>query len=195
MTGLSAANALLQGTGLVLLCSAAGATAAPGYLGSHDGSARIAIVGRTVITQSDLRLAARSYGRPRSRAALTAELVNDAVLIDEAHRLHLGQGLSVPTIAAQPEGVAILNAQLYDYATRSVRLPADPPVRAYARLIEQSKGEDTDNVDDGFGAPPPVVSRYDGWVTQRDRIASAWFGRLYHRYRELTTYPTTSARR
>lgn len=175
---------------LTLIAVPAAATAAA--LGGTYHAApvrRVAIVGDTVITTRDVATARRTFGGKPSRSTVVTALVNDAVLVDEARRLHLLRGLSLRALAARPDLTAVLNRRLYGYAARSVPLPADRRARAYAKLVADARGEDADAIEDGMGASAATVANYDSWLTRRDEVASAWFGRLYARYRSLTTYP------
>jgi hypothetical protein len=174
---------------LVVVCSAAVAKVATTRRHAPAAASPVAVVGRTVVTESDLSVAARSYGPRQSRAELLSGLVANAVLVDEARRLHLLGRLTLHVIAARPWAAATLNQRLYAYAARSVPLPADRRVRAYAKLVAAAAGEEAEAIENGLGEPADAVAHYDAWLTRRDRVASAWFGRLYRRYRLLTVYP------
>jgi hypothetical protein len=175
--------------GVVALLAVAAASALAGT--PRANAARpVAIVGHTVVTEHDVSLARRSLGGTVTHAGVVASLVQDAVLVDEARRLGLLGALSVHTLAAKPASVAALNSRLYGYAARSVPLPADKSARTYAKLVADAAGEDADAIEDGVGTSEAALTGYDNWLTRRDQVASAWFGRLYARYRALTTYPT-----
>jgi hypothetical protein len=175
--------------GVVAVLSVAAASALAGT--PRANAARpVAIVGRTVVTEHDVALARRSLGGTMTRSGVVAALVDDAVLVDEARRLGLLGTLTLRTLAAKPDSVAALNSKLYGYAARSVPLPADKSTRRYARLVANAGGEDADAIDDGVGVSDATLTGYDNWLTRRDQVASAWFGRLYARYRSLTTYPS-----
>jgi len=92
-------------------------------------------------------------------------------------------------LASRPDAVAALNSKLYAYAARSVPLPADKSARTYAKLVADAAGEDADALQDGVGVSNAALTGYDNWLTRRDQVASAWFGRLFARYRALTSYP------
>jgi len=160
---------------------------------SLDGTNRaapvlgVATVGHTEVTTRDIDLARRSLGAV-PRATVVAMLVNDAVLVDEARRLRLLHGLSLHALAARPDLTAVLNRRLYGYAARSVPLPDNRQVRVYAKLVADAHGEDADDIEDGVGGTNADVRDYDDWLTKRDQVASAWFGRVFARYRTLTIY-------
>ena len=183
---LTARNVLALG--IVALLSVAAASAFAGTRRSAP-QRTVAIVGHTVVTENDVALARRSLGETATHAGAVAALVSDAVLVDEARRLGLLGGLTLRTLAAKADSVAALNARLYGYAARSVPLPADKSARTYAKLVADAAGEDADALQDGVGVSNAALTGYDNWLTRRDQVASAWFGRLFARYRALTSYP------
>lgn len=183
---LTARNVLALG--IVALLSVAAASAFAGTRRSAP-QRTVAIVGHTVVTERDVALARRSLGETATHAGAVAALVSDAVLVDEARRLGLLSGLTVSVLASRPDAVAALNSKLYAYAARSVPLPADKSARTYAKLVADAAGEDADALQDGVGVSNAALTGYDNWLTRRDQVASAWFGRLFARYRALTSYP------
>jgi hypothetical protein len=160
----------------------------------HASPARtIAIVGHTAVTTRDVDLARRALGGATPRATVVTMVVSDAVLVDEARRLRLLGGLSLRELVLRPDLTAVLNQRLYGFAARLVPLPANRAVRTYAKLVADAQGEDADAIADGVGGSEAALVAYDDWLTTRDRVASAWFGRLFARYKSLTTYPTAHA--
>lgn len=168
--------------GVVVLCTGGGAFAGTARHRVPPGAA--VLVGTTQVSFHDLAVAKSRAVRGTPLVKVRAEVVGDAVLVDEAHRLRLSHGVSVSRLVAHPEDVAPLTRRLYNYAARDVPLPADPGLREYARTMLAVGNEGADPED----APPRIQAQYDRWLTARDRIASAWFGRLYSRYKHLTVY-------
>jgi hypothetical protein len=142
------------------------------------------MVGQTPLTVHDLFVAKRHALPGTPPAAVVAEAVRDGVIVDEARRLHLGKGVTLSKLLEQPADVATLTRRLYNYAARDVPLPADPGLRAYARAMLAVGNEGADPED----APARIQAQYDDWLTTRDAVASAWFARLYRRYRRQTFY-------
>jgi hypothetical protein len=167
------------------VCATAGSVALSGRAApQHPGAAEIiAVVGRTSVTAQDLTLARKSTpGMTADQAR--AQLVRVAVLVDAARGLHLLGGLTLHQLAADPAQVAALNERLYDYAARKVK----------GNELLHTSG------DEGVGVPADESSdavgrQFDNWFLARDRVASAWFGRLYARYRRLTHLRTHSVAR
>ena len=83
------------------------------------------------------------------------------------------------------QDVAPLTRRLYNYAARDVPLPADPGLRD----VRADDARDRQRRRRPGRCSARIQAQYDRWLTARDRVASAWFGRLYRRYRRLTFYP------
>ncbi|HEV2592438.1 MAG TPA: hypothetical protein VGU02_11150, partial [Gaiellaceae bacterium] len=136
----------------------------------------VAVVGRTPVTAQEIDTGRKSVPGA-SAAQMRAQLIREAVLVDVARQLHLLGSLTLEGLAADPAQVAVLNERLYDHAARKIGVD---------RLaLAGGKG------DEGPGVPADESSdavgrRFDAWFAERDRVASAWFGALYARYRHLT---------
>ena len=146
----------------------------------HEETAVIAVVGRTPVTAQEVD-AARKSVPGATQAQARAQILREAVLVDAAQRLHLLDGLTLGQLAADPAQVAVLNERLYDYAARKIgvsKLSVAPGAKG-----DEGAGVPADESSDAVGR------RFDAWFLARDRVASAWFGALYARYRHLTHPP------
>jgi hypothetical protein len=107
------------------------------------------------------------------------QLVSDMTVVAEARRLGLVDfdGSVAEYVVAHPETAGETWERLYTFAARSVPDPHDSAV------VEAANHHDL----------PEGLSRKQGhefnvWQRERDRVASAWFGRLFQRYDAHTTY-------
>jgi hypothetical protein len=107
------------------------------------------------------------------------QLVSDMTVVAEARRLGVihFDGPVAQYVVAHADQAAATWEKLYDFAARSVPDPPDPAV------VEAANHHDL----------PEGLSRKQGlefnaWQRERDRVASAWFGRLFRRYDAHTSY-------
>jgi len=109
------------------------------------------------------------------------QIVSDVTVVAEARRLGLVtfNGLVVAHIVSEPAQTPAIWNRVYNFAARAVREPGDPKVVRATTF-------DADALPDLLTSKQ--LREYYAWQTRRDRVASAWFGRLFRRYRAHTTY-------
>jgi hypothetical protein len=109
------------------------------------------------------------------------QLVSDLTVVSEARKLGL-ETIDPPVVSyvvRNPAKVQRIWNRVYDYAARSVPAPDDPKVVHATRFDEHELPE---------LLTPHQLRIYLNWQARRDRVASAFFGRLFERYRAHTSY-------
>jgi hypothetical protein len=109
------------------------------------------------------------------------QLVSDLTVVAEARKLGLVTiGSPVAAyIVRRPARVQLIWKRVYDFAADRIPDPHDPKVVHATRFDEHDLPE---------LLTPHQLRVYNEWQARRDRVASAWFGRLFERYRAHTSY-------
>jgi hypothetical protein len=166
--------------------------------GDHSSSATVAVVWGNPIPRSLFRkgMAIRIKSaqaqtghapRPGTSAYRSLQdetmrqLVNDVVVVAEARRLGVVEfaGPVAEYVVHHPAQTTHTWPMLYDFAARTVPEPGDPKV-VRATTFDEDALPDL--------LTPKQLHEYYAWQARRDRVASAWFKRLFRRYAAHTTY-------
>jgi hypothetical protein len=117
----------------------------------------------------------------RLRDDTMRQLVSDLTVVSEARKLGLVtiEPPLVSYIVRNPAKVQRIWNRVYAYAARNVPDPDDPKVVHATHLDEHELPE---------VLTPHQLTVYHDWQARRDRVASAFFGRLFERYRAHTSY-------
>jgi hypothetical protein len=109
------------------------------------------------------------------------QLVSDLTVVSEARKLGLVtiEPPLVSYIVRNPAKVQRIWNRVYGYAARKVPDPDDPKVVKATRFDDHDLPEIL---------TPHQLTVYHDWQARRDRVASAFFGRLFARYRAHTSY-------
>jgi hypothetical protein len=119
----------------------------------------------------------------RLRDETLTGLVRDIVVVLEARRLHLAptKAGALNVITEHSGLIPILYERLYSFAARGVPPPRNARIRAAL-----AQGIDPDYI--GSVLTRREVLLYNRWMAARDRVATAWFKRLFRRYARRTEY-------
>jgi hypothetical protein len=109
------------------------------------------------------------------------QLVSDVTVVAEARRQGLVKidGAVAVYVVGNPADLPRIWQRLYGFAARMVPEPRDADVVHAVHLDQDALGQHLTTRE---------LHEYYKWQADRDRVASAWFGRLFRRYRAHTTY-------
>jgi hypothetical protein len=109
------------------------------------------------------------------------QLVTDVTVVAEARKLGLVtiESPVAAFIVRDPARVPLVWRRVYRFAARGVPDPDDPKIVHATRFDDHELPEIL---------TPHQLKIYNDWQARRDRVASAWFGRLFERYRAHTSY-------
>jgi hypothetical protein len=174
-------------------CAVAAACAGGGTVSGRGTTALVssppvAVVGTVAIPRADFlaayRVAAPSGPAVHAGTATPLEnrvlqgLVQKTIVWVEARRLGLAAGTPLRRMLLDETASQLVYQRLYDRAASGVPAPHDRRIAQYAVM-----DQDTPNF-----LTPRQTAIYNAWQGRRDRVASAFFGRILHRYARVTRY-------
>ncbi len=174
---------------LATLTLAVGCTASSKPHFAAPAGPPVAHVGTVTISRQAFVAAYRDVATPHGSAppagaptkleeTVLQGLVQKTIVWIQARRLGLTDGISLNQVLANQAYSTTVYVRLFDYAARQVPQPNDPKVVRFALMDQDLTGFLTQH----------QMRVYQRWQGRRNTVASAYFGRLLHRYATRVTY-------